>query len=300
MFKHLLIPLDGSHMAEAALPAAETIAHNFHARVTLLHIVEANAPKEVHGERHWGTPQEALKRLREVAKTDFPHEIQVETQIRQESSTNVAHQIAETARDLNADCIVMCTHGRGGLRHRLFGNIAQKVLASAVIPILLVPPRDNVERPFSCQRLMVPLDGNPDHEVGLQAATRLAKSCGSEIHILYVVRTSKTLTKKAAASAKWMPNAAKFLEKLRKNGAENYLQHHIEGLKTESIPVKGEVRFGDPIQVVVQASKEKNIDMIVLGTHGLHGATAFWSESVTPRLSNQSHIPLLLIPAHRP
>ena len=52
MFKHILVPLDGSSLAEAALPAAVSLAHTFKAPVTLLHVIEQDAPTEIHQYRH--------------------------------------------------------------------------------------------------------------------------------------------------------------------------------------------------------------------------------------------------------
>jgi nucleotide-binding universal stress UspA family protein len=59
MFKHILVPLDGSKLAEAALPAAVSLAQTFNAPVTLLHIIEQDAPEEVHRERHLTEAREA-------------------------------------------------------------------------------------------------------------------------------------------------------------------------------------------------------------------------------------------------
>src|SRR5207302_1377683 len=55
MFNHLLVPLDGSKLAEAILPAAAAWAERLHARLTLLHITEKNAPATIHGEHHLGS-----------------------------------------------------------------------------------------------------------------------------------------------------------------------------------------------------------------------------------------------------
>jgi nucleotide-binding universal stress UspA family protein len=299
MFKHLLVPLDGSRMAESALPAAKNIAQKFHSGVRLLHIVEEDAPSEIHGDRHLVDREEALAFLQKVSERDFPEDIQVEIRIEQDQSSRVAQKIAEISTDLNADLIVMCTHGHGGLKQLLFGSIAQQVLTSAVIPILLVPPLSGSNPPpFACRQILVPLDGTPDHEMGLQAATVLARVYEAAIHILLVVRTSKTLTEKEKASAKWMPNASKFLVELREQAAEKYLEKQMEGLEDQRLTIQNEVRRGDPAEIVLKVSREKNIDIIVLGTHGIHGAAAFWSESVTPKICSRSRVPLLLIPVH--
>ena len=60
MFKHILVPLDGSMLAQAALPAAAYLSGKFNASVTLVHIIEKNAPREIHGQPHLRDAAEAL------------------------------------------------------------------------------------------------------------------------------------------------------------------------------------------------------------------------------------------------
>ena len=68
MFKNILVPLDGSHLAEAALPAAASLAEKLNAPVTLLHIIEQNAPEAIHNERHLTKPEEAENYLQDLAQ----------------------------------------------------------------------------------------------------------------------------------------------------------------------------------------------------------------------------------------
>ena len=72
MFKHILLPLDGSQLAEAALPVVVYLADKLKAQVTLLHIIEKNAPASVHGQRHLTNEAEACQYLQEVAEKAFP------------------------------------------------------------------------------------------------------------------------------------------------------------------------------------------------------------------------------------
>lgn len=67
MFKHLLVPLDGSRLAESALLAAASLAQNLGASVTLIHIIECDAPVEVHSDRHLANPDEAVDYLKDIS-----------------------------------------------------------------------------------------------------------------------------------------------------------------------------------------------------------------------------------------
>jgi nucleotide-binding universal stress UspA family protein len=297
MFKHLLVPLDGSRMAEGSLAAAVSLARTFGAVVTLIHVIERGAPQDIHGERHLTSPDEARDYLGEVAARVFPADISVERHVHSSEVNDVARSIAEHAEELGPDLIVMCTHGRGGLRGLMFGSIAQQVIRLGTTPVLLVPPvTTGVPPAFSCDRLLVALDGNPEHEEGLKVAASLAKIGGAELCLIMAVHTVDTLSGEQAATAKLLPGATHALLDLAEKDAREYLHGHITALQAAGVTATADVRRGDPVIVILGASKRTRADLIVLATHGKTGMDAFWSGSATPNVTSRSDIPLLLVP----
>src|SRR5450759_2432714 len=98
MFKHLLVPLDGSTLAEVALPYAAFIAEKLNATVTLIHVIERNPPQTVHGASHLSDADAAEKYLNDVAIRAFPQGIRVEKHVHTVSYTHLrAH---ETRHDI--------------------------------------------------------------------------------------------------------------------------------------------------------------------------------------------------------
>jgi nucleotide-binding universal stress UspA family protein len=297
MFKHLLVPLDGSPLAEAALPAAVYLAGALGAEVTLLHVIERHAPREVHGERHLTDAEEARRYLDEVAARTFPPQMRIERHVHGNEAEDVAQSIAEHVGELGLDMIVMCTHGRGGLRGFMFGSIAQQVAGLGTTPVLLVPPAaTGAAAAFSCNRMLVPLDGNPDHEDGLKVAASLAKTCGAELHIVMVVHELSTLTGEEAATARILPRATHALLDLAEQDAKEYLNSHVAALRTSGFKVTADVRRGDPVTVIIETAGQTNVDLVVLATHGKIGMDAFWSGSATRNVANRSTVPMLLVP----
>lgn len=294
MFKHLLIPLDGSRLAEAALPAALYFAKAFGSRVTLLHAIESGAPEEIHGERHLTNPEEARRYLDEIAARAFPPEMQVERHVHSNEVRNVALSIAEHVTELGPDLIVMCTHGRGGLRGFMFGRIAHQVAGLGTTPVLLVPPA--APGPFSCHKILVTLDGNPDHEEGLRVATDLAKTCEAALDLIMVIQRFNTLSGQEAATAKILPGTTCALLDLAEEDAKKYLHRHLNQLRAAGFTTMAAVRRGDPAIVITRTAEETRADLVVLATHGKSGMDAFWSGSVTPKVTSHSAIPLLLVP----
>jgi nucleotide-binding universal stress UspA family protein len=296
MFKNLLIPLDGSHLAEAALPAAAYLAQKLGATVTLLHVIERAAPAEIHGERHLTTPDEARAYLDEVACRAFPAGLPVERHVHTSESTDVARSIVEHVGELKPDLIVMCTHGQGGLRDLLFGSIAQQVVALGTTPVLLIRPATDVSVPFACRKLLIPLDGTPAHEQGLPAAAELARACAAALHLVVVVPTLGTLSGNQKAAGRLLPMAMSAVLELAQQGTEEYLRGHIAQLQAQGLSVTAEVRRGEPTAIIVDTALRIGADLIVLGTHGKAGMDAFWSGSTAPKVSSRSRLPLLLVP----
>lgn len=300
MFKHLLVPLDGSHMAETALLAAAYLAETLAASVTLIHIIERDAPQEVHRERHLRNTAEASAYLDEVARRSLPAGLRVERHVHTSQVSDVARSIVEHAGEFKPDLIVMCSHGRSGPRNWLFGSIAQQVIALGATPVLLTrPPKAGPLQALVCRRLLVPLDGDPAHEQCLPVAAGLAQACGAALHLVMVVPTLGTLAGEKAAAGMLLPRTMAELLDIGQQGAEEYLRRHLTDLQQAGLTGTTEVRRGDPAPAVLDAAQQAGADLIVLATHGRTGTEAFWSGSVAPKIASHSHVPLLLVPSRK-
>jgi len=296
MFSHLLVPLDGSQLAESALPATSYIAQTLMIPITLVHIIEEDPPQAIHGEPHLSNEKDAQTYLAKIAQT-FPAGIQVDTHIHTRAVKDVPQSIVSHVDELESDLILMCTHGRGGLRSMFFGSIAQQVINLGKTPVLLIQPRQSQVPPeFNCRRLLVPLDGNPEHEHGLAIAANMAQVCKASIHLLMVVATLGTISKKQSATARFLPGATSLMLDFTQQGGLDYLEIQEPKLLAKGISVHGDVQRGDPAKVIEETAKQIHADLIVLGTHGKTRMDAFWSESLTPRISRKTRLPLLLVP----
>ena len=297
MFKHLLVPLDGSRLAEAALPAAACLTAHLDASITLIHIIERDTSGEIHGERHLTTPAEAHAYLEEVAQRALPAAVDVECHVHTVGTADLPQSILDHVEELAPDLIVMCTHGAGGLRDFLFGNIAQQVIARGDTPVLLIRPKEkNVQGAFAVQRLLVPLDGDPAHEQGLPVAADLARRCGAELFLVFVVPTTGTLSGQEAATGRLLPSTMRAVLDIAQQDAAEYLARQMTALEATGLTVKAAIRRGDPASAIVEAADAAHADMIVLGTHGKAGMDAFWAGSISPKISGRSTLPLLLVP----
>jgi nucleotide-binding universal stress UspA family protein len=296
MFNHILIPLDGSKMAESVMPIALFLSENCKSQITLIHIIERHAPTKIHSDRHIRFPEEALTYLENV-KTHFPDRLNVDYHVHTTEVGHVAPSLVDHAKELHCDLIVMCTHGRIRLEQLLFGTIAQQTISMGNIPVLVIHPDALLNnRPFSCTKMLVPLDISEEHEKGIKTARDLARVLGCSLYIIVVIQTLATLSGTRATESRLAPVATAEMLELEEERAVNYLKGLTSEISSDGILVSGEVARGEPSDIIAKTALEIKADLIVMGTHGKAGADAFWSGSVTPRVFNKTSIPLLLVP----
>ncbi len=297
MFKHILVPMDGSKLAEAALPAARYIADKFVAQVTLFHVVEKDAPSQVHGQKHLTSFEEARRYLEEVVQRWFQGVPQVECHVHETETELVPQSIIAHAAELGHDLVVMCSHGRGKAFHLLFGSIAQKVIAGGTLPVLITHPDEQGEPPpFACRQILVPLDTDPEHEKGLPVVRAVALACSSELHIATVIPTYESLPPEEKVSARTLPSTASRMLEMEVRDASEHLDLLARELTDAGIRTSSHVLRGDPAETIALAATEAKIDLMVLATHGKTGMKAFWTGSVAHAICSRSRCPLLLVP----
>ncbi|MBE3567053.1 MAG: universal stress protein [Thermogemmatispora sp.] len=294
----LLVPLDGSRLAEAVLPSAAALAQRYQGEILLLHILEQHPPAQVHGERHLRDVAEARVYLEEVAARLRAEDLMVTVHVHENREQSVARGIVEHVQELQSDLVVMCTHGNGGVRDLLFGSIAQQVLQRGPCPIWLVQPRkDGSAPPFKLRRILVPLDGTPEHEPGLPAAIALARTFGAELRLVFVIPTLTTLAGEQAVSGTMLPATMRAVLDLAEQGARSYLKQVAEECQSQGVKAQGEVLRGETVLEVVKLLERQELDLVVLASHGRTGLDALLSGSVAPRLVGRVSVPLLLVRA---
>jgi nucleotide-binding universal stress UspA family protein len=296
MFKRLLVPLDGSKLAESVLPFALFFAEKFKATILLFHAIEQDARTSVHGEHHLSDAKEAEAYLSEVAARVARPNVNVSKHVHTIEQADVAWSINEHAEEHQADLIVLCAHGSSGWRDRIIGNIAQQVISLGTTPVLFVRPNETADaKPYECRKILVPLDGTPQHEPALPIAVEIARASNAALRLVNVVPTVNTLSAERAGTGMLLPNAMAEILDLAQRGAVEYMQEVMRHLAIEEIPVTSEVARGEIAPAILDASKRALADLIVLATHGRTTMDAFWSGSVTPKVLRQSLTPVLLV-----
>jgi nucleotide-binding universal stress UspA family protein len=146
MYKKILVPLDGSPLAEAVLPHAQALAKSEGAEIVLLRVAVTPDPNFFHRDPAEGRQitdaieEEALDYMKtEVAK--LQNEGAKVTAITRDGT--IPDTILEVAEETHADVIAMSTHGRAGFQRWLMGSVAEDVVHDSHIPVMLVHPSLN-------------------------------------------------------------------------------------------------------------------------------------------------------------
>ncbi len=138
MYRRILVPLDGSELAEQALPHANAVAQAFNASVELLQVVPIPEEGSSAADRPVGWEAEvaeAREYLGGIATRFAQAGIECHSNV---TSGSVADEILRFCEDAECDLIVMSTHGRSGLGRWVYGSIADRLLRHAKVPVLLV------------------------------------------------------------------------------------------------------------------------------------------------------------------
>jgi nucleotide-binding universal stress UspA family protein len=141
MYKRVMVPLDGSDLAQTALPHALELCRGLGATLLLLYVSDT---------RH-GSPEASRRFLDFTRRQHASDGVAIETLVREGP---VAEAIVRAAEQEQIDVIAMATHGRSGLQRAVYGSVAEQVLRSSTKPVLLVRvPGSPVEQPeHSTQR----------------------------------------------------------------------------------------------------------------------------------------------------
>lgn len=297
MFKNIFIPFDGSELAESILPTAYFMAKKFDANLHFFHVLEKDPPKTVHGQPHLQTVIQAKKYLSEIAQYYSNEGVTIKFHVHSHPYTGVAESIADHAISFGSDLIIMCSHGRSGLKKLLFGSIAQKVIHQSKLPVLTLFPQKNKKTPdFTCNRIQIPLDMDPNHQQCLHLAQEIAGRCGSILLLLQVIPTLISIPGKWRMSGKLLPTTSSKMLDIQVDEAVKFLSEQSKKLSTQGFKIEIAVLRGDPQEVISKAAIRYQVGLIILSTHSKFGMEAIWSGSVGAQLSGNHLVPIMFVP----
>jgi nucleotide-binding universal stress UspA family protein len=286
--KRILVPLDGSRLSDAIIPLAEVLARDYEAAILLLRALPTpNSP-----EAQSKAEQEASTYLASIAAHLEARGVRVEWKVWYDEP---GRAIVDAARSNDVDLIAMTTHGRGGLGRLLLGSVAETVVRTAAVPVLLV--RGELSwRPGNLGTIVVALDGSDLAEAILSVVARLAGPLDLSLEL---VRAIEPLP--AYAAPELATNRAREIIEQQAADARSYLATVAAGLEGKGLRVSTSIHLGLAVDVILRHAQTTGAGLIAMTTHGRTGVGRLLLGSVSEAVLRAAPVPVLLwkAPAER-
>jgi nucleotide-binding universal stress UspA family protein len=282
MLNRILVPLDGSRLAERALEPAATLARYYGAELLLVRVPEMTRIF-VAAEFGYGVlyPSQALEAAREEA-ADYLRSVQAGSAVagvraRSEvAEGDVAGAIVDLAGREGADLIVMSSHGYSGLARWLLGSVAERVLRAAPCPVWVV----RATQPM--RHVVITLDGSPLAEEAIGPALEVAKCFGADVTLLRVV--PRPTEEELRDMDEVERGLGERLVSKNLDEARRYLDEAINRYEGSGLNMAAEVRPGLPAAVILKYVDLKTIDLVAMATHGRTGLRRWIYGSITEKV----------------
>jgi nucleotide-binding universal stress UspA family protein len=301
MYKKILVPLDGSDLAERVLTYVKSLTDRDKTmRITFLYVITIDIPlasqkykTQIEADARSGA-ESYLKRL----LTKFDHQDMVETVIK---SGNAAEAIVDYADRENIDLIVMATHGRSGISRWSHGSVADKVLHNSTIPVWMINS-NTVKRVFLRKghkiSMLVTLDGSKLAESVLKHVSALSSHLGKDNVDVHLFRAMELFAPPFIYPPEMPINLDEYLQ-YEKNRAYDicvkYLQKMQGKMEKEGIKVTYATVEGNPADVIIDYAKKEEIDFIVMSTHGRTGIGRWAFGSIAEKVMQGTPCPVFLV-----
>jgi nucleotide-binding universal stress UspA family protein len=300
MYRHLVVPLDGSRLAESVLPAVASLARGLKASVTLLHVLERKAPARAHGDRHLAGRSDAESYLADVARRALGRGIRSSWHVHDDDTGGLARVLAQHEKEFGHDLVVLCTHGRGGGRRAVLGSVAQQLVRAGTAPVLVLRPPRPRGATAAFRSILLALDADPRHgEAAIGAAAELARAFRAVVHLVMIVPSFGLGLGRWMLTGRLLPSTTAALLDQSVQDAERLIERRCSLLRKAGVRADARVLRGDPVRMLVRAATEVDAGLVALATHGRSGARALFTGSVASRVASLCRRPLLLAPAPR-
>lgn len=294
----IIVPLDGSQLAEQVLPYGTALARYNDTELLLLRAIPM--PREPVPLASGGmlTVDEQLEILRTDAEEYLRERAERLDGVDIAVATHVvvgtpADMIAETADSRDAGCVVIATHGRSGLSRWALGSVADRVLHLTQCPLIIMRPREihdiDVRTVPALRRILVPLDGSSLAEEALPYAANLARSGQSELYVFRVI----TLPASGLAGLEAGVIESAYWETAREE-ADDYLQRVAADLVAEGVQTEYSIGTEPIAEEILSFAERNDIDLIVMTTHAREGLSRIILGSVTDRIIRAGQVPVFV------
>jgi len=289
VYDKILVPLDGSALAEVTLAYAPGLAARLHSSITLVYVT---APDDVTSPFMYECYlKEIADRTKAVAEERASEtgggEIKVDYKV---LKGDAAEEIVDYANKAKIDLIVMTTQGRSGVKRWALGNVANKVSRATRKQVFLIRAKGaktDVDM-VGLSKVLVPVDGSKESEYILRYVTYMATELNLEVTLLHFW---------AFGIASPSVESLKQIDKEQKR-RENYIKRLAallkqKGVNVNSAFIKG--MAGGEAEEIIKLAEEGNFSLVAMTTHGRSGVGRWIFGSNAEKVLAEGSTPLLLV-----
>jgi len=300
--KRILVPLDGSALAEQAIPFAVAVAH---AETEIVFVRVASSAEPI---------RDVLGRV--AVHTDEVEEVVVDRStedlraaagrwpdLNQDRVSYVvrvgdyATEILCAAEENGCDLIIAASRGRGAVGRLAFGSVVDRLSRATTIPIMIVRPQDAASEIGTpkLRRIVVPYDGSELATQAFPVAMALAKKLSLDVHMIHAINSTAFLPMAAPMEPYYSPEVYDQLL----GDLQAQAQTELEAAKTQfaeaGIEATFEIVAGSPYAVIAERTQAE--DLIVMTSHGRSGIRRWLIGSVAEKLVRDGPVPVVLVPS---
>jgi nucleotide-binding universal stress UspA family protein len=271
----VLVPLDGSRLADGILPHVQRVLLREAAELELLRVLPLDADEAVESaaRRRLEEAAEGLRAQGEKARTILV-------------KGEPAQEILAWAEKDRPDLIAMATHGRSGLTRLIRGSVAERVLRHSPVPVYLANPK-GLAQPggdVRFERVLVPLDGSDTAASILPLVLPLVRDSGAEVVLLHVDVPE-------AESTHPVPEVASRRAQKRAEAAlaDTRARLELSGVTTHVLGA-----YGDPAVQALETAQRQDVDLLAMSSHGRTGLSRWRFGSVAEKVLRECRCPVLL------
>lgn len=298
MFTRVLVPLDGTEVADRIIPYVSSLAKGLDMEVLILSVSDPDAIV-----LHSDDEEARLRNVSQIldnAETELKsHQVRAISDLEEAGVSArgvIAHgkpaeEILTVSESEKCDLIAMSTQGRNVVGRGVLGSVTDKVVHSSNLPVLTILP-DVSRQATDIEEVIVPLDGSELAEGVLPYVESLALKCGMRVVLTRAYQVGVTFMGD-------MPDAYIGLEGVEEDmraEAARYLDQVAERLKAKGVEVASATLNGHPAQVLGEFSEERKNNMIAMCTHGRSGFSRWVLGSIAESTVRVSGDPVLIIP----
>lgn len=298
-FRKIVVPLDGSDLAETAMGPAMALARHQEAEVILTRspVVETLAvpiTEPLGGVGlYWpeddlqATKKDCQVYLEELAATHRGQGVPLRTEVG-EGQPDVA--ILDVVENAGADLIVMSTHGYSGVTRWVMGSVTEKVLRATQVPVLVIRGRTDI------RKILVPLDGSLLSEKAIEPAIQVARALGAQMTLLQAVPAGRVGPYEAESSESIETGLDGTAEPSGQTEARHYLEEVVRRFEDLGVEMDITVTPTPAAENILDTADQGDIQLIAMATHGRSGWRRWIYGSVTEKILHRGCCSMLVVP----